>query len=62
MAMNKVEIVKAKNGWVVWPDGHAGYRNTPTPIDQQQPLLFTEWGKLSNYLRHQMVPEMKGAE
>lgn len=53
--MDRVEITKAKNGWVVWRDGR-----DRTAI--QEPIVFTDWARLSLYLRKQLAPEMKDVE
>jgi len=53
--MDKVEIVKAKNGWLVFIGDHH-------PSVKNDPVVFTDWGSLSRYLRRQLAPEMLDIE
>ena len=53
--MRSVEIRKAANGWLVFSDGY-------NPAIAQDPIVFTDWDKLIEYLKTRLTPEMKGIE
>jgi hypothetical protein len=50
--MDKIEIMKAKNGWLVFIGGRS-------PHTENEPLVFTNWEKLCKYVKGQLCPEMK---
>lgn len=53
--MSIVEIRRAKNGWLVFENGR-------DMMTLQEPIVFTDWSKLSKYLRKRLAPEMRDVE